>query len=180
MGRLVDSAWKQEVVGSKSGLLDPLLNCVARRRCDLKLHGTLRLLLHDDGSRGDLVAMTDVANLQFHQVAAPELAVNAEIEQRKFTNSVCHLKADPQRPNVLQLEGRLLTDNLSLVPRLALTCDCVGFHDGLQVQLRGSQLRPCTTACRMPSEGASVTSPTQTRRTKRQIASQLVSRPADT
>ncbi len=114
MGRLVDSAWEQEVVRSKSSLLDPLLNCVARRRCDLKLHGTLRLLLHDDGSRGDLIAMTDVANLQLHQIAAPELAVNAKIEKRKFTNPVCHLKADPQRPNVLQLEGRLLTDDLSL------------------------------------------------------------------
>jgi hypothetical protein len=99
----------------------------------------LRLLLHDDGPRGDLIAMTDVANLQFHQVAAPELAVNAEIEQRKFTDSVCHLKAHSQRPDVLQLERRLLTDDLSLVPRLALTCDCVGFHDGLQVQLRGIQ-----------------------------------------
>jgi hypothetical protein len=109
----MDPTWKQEIVGSKAGLLDPLLNGVARRRRDLELHRTLCLLLHDDGPRGDLVAMTDVPKLQLHQVTAPELAVDAQIEQRQFPHPIRHLKADPKRPDVLQLDTWRTTSDRS-------------------------------------------------------------------
>jgi hypothetical protein len=99
----------------------------------------LRLLLHDGGSRGNLVSMADVAHPEFDEVAAPELAVYTEIEQRQFANAVRHLQANSKCPDVLEFERRLLSDDLSLVPRLAMSCGCIGFHDGLQVQLRGSE-----------------------------------------
>jgi hypothetical protein len=44
------------------------LHSIARGRCDFELHGTLRLLLHHDGSRGDLIAVADVANPQLAAV----------------------------------------------------------------------------------------------------------------
>lgn len=83
--------------------------------------------------------MADVAHPEFDEVAAPELAVYTEIEQRQFANAVRHLQANSKCPDVLEFERRLLTDDLALVPRLTMIYGCVGFHDGLQVQLRGTE-----------------------------------------
>ena len=38
---------------------------------DLELHGSLGLLLHDDGSGGNAVTMRYIAYPKFHQVAGP-------------------------------------------------------------------------------------------------------------
>jgi len=99
-------------------------------------------LLHDDSSRGDLIAMANVAHPQLDEIAASELAVDAEIEQCELANPAGHLRPNPQRPNVLQLERRLLTNDLSIVPWLTATGDYIGFHDGLLVQLRADQHTP--------------------------------------
>ena len=48
MGRAVQPAGEQEVVGLQARSLDPLLKRVARGRGDLELHWLLRLVLHDD------------------------------------------------------------------------------------------------------------------------------------
>jgi hypothetical protein len=46
-----------KVLGPESGSIDPLLDCVTGRRCDLELHRPLRLVLHDRRARNYLVAM---------------------------------------------------------------------------------------------------------------------------
>jgi len=50
--------------------------------------------LHDDRSGCDLLAMADIANLEFHEVTASQFAVNAEVEQRELSDAAPHLKAD--------------------------------------------------------------------------------------
>jgi len=47
-----------------------------------------------------------------------------EVEQREFTNALVHLKANAQRPDVLELERRLLADDLVFVPRLTMCSSC--------------------------------------------------------
>jgi len=42
-----------------------------------------------------------------------------EIEERQFPGPFCHLQPYPDRPDFLGLEGSLLSDQLSLVPRLS-------------------------------------------------------------
>jgi len=42
----------------------------------------LCFVLHDDGSRGHLVTVAHITNLQCHQVATAQLAVDAEVEER--------------------------------------------------------------------------------------------------
>ena len=42
----------------------------------------------------DLLAMADIANLEFHEVTASQFAVNAEVEQRKLSDAALHLKAN--------------------------------------------------------------------------------------
>jgi hypothetical protein len=60
-----------------------------------------------------------------------QLAVDAEVEEGEFANSALHLQSDAQGPDVLELERRLLPDELALVPRLAMNDFACGTHDGL-------------------------------------------------
>ena len=41
-------------------------------------------MLHDDRPGSDPLAVTDISNLQLEQVASPQLAVDAKIEQRQL------------------------------------------------------------------------------------------------
>ena len=75
--------------------------------------------------------MTHVSDLERDEVAAAQLAVDAEVEQGEFAHPSLHLEADAQRPDVLELERRLLPDELALVPRLAMNGIACGSHDGL-------------------------------------------------
>lgn len=127
----MDAAREQEVVGLQPSELDPLLYGVTGSGRDLKLNRSLGLVLHHDSSRGNLVAVADVAHLQRDEVASAKLAVDAQVEEREFADPVLHLKTNPKRPDVLQLEGGLLPDDLALVPRLAMSGVACGSHDGL-------------------------------------------------
>jgi hypothetical protein len=49
-------------------------------------------------------------------IARSQLAVNRKIEQGKLTCSVSDLKANANCPNVLQLQWRLLSDELPFIP----------------------------------------------------------------
>ena len=75
--RVVDPAWKDEIVQSQPGSLDPLLHGLPRGRCDLELHGALSLVLHHHGTGGHLVAVADVPNLEADEVATAKLAVDS-------------------------------------------------------------------------------------------------------
>jgi hypothetical protein len=65
----------------------------------------------------DALTVTDVANLQLEQVAGPQLAVDAKIEEGQFPCSTEDLEPDPDSPNLFEFERRLLTDNFAFVPR---------------------------------------------------------------
>jgi len=49
--------------------------------CDLELDGPLRLVLQDDGARGNLFTVADVADLQGNEVAPAQFAVDPEVEE---------------------------------------------------------------------------------------------------
>ena len=72
--------------------MDPLVHRLTRDRRDLKLDRPAGLLLLDDGARRDPFAARDVADLQCHEVAATQLAVDAQIEQRQLARSVVLLQ----------------------------------------------------------------------------------------
>lgn len=55
------------------------------------------------------------------EVAAAQLAVHAQVEEGEFSNPDLHLEPYAQRPDFLELEGRTLSGDLALVPRLALS-----------------------------------------------------------
>jgi len=90
----VKPAGEEKVPRLQPGLLDPRLQGIPGGLRDLELHRTLRLVLHDDGARRHLVSMTHVPDLQGHKVAATQLAVYAQVEQREFAHTALHLEAD--------------------------------------------------------------------------------------
>src|SRR5450432_3413810 len=112
MRRVVDATRKDEVVRSQSGLLDPLLDSVASYWCDLELNRTLGLVLHNDGPSCHLVTVADVPHSEANEVAAAQLAVDPQIEEGELARPAFHLKAYAKCPDVLDLERRLLADDL--------------------------------------------------------------------
>ncbi len=112
-------------------LLDARLQGFSGGRRDLELDWALGLVLQDDCSRCDLIPMADVAHLQSDEIAAAQLAVDAQVEQCELTHSVLHLESNSERPDVLEFERGLLPDDLALVPRLTRSLDACVAHDGL-------------------------------------------------
>jgi hypothetical protein len=96
-----------------------------------EMHRTLGLVLHHNGTCRHQVAVTYVPDLERDEIAAAQLAVDAQVEQRKFSHPALHLETNAQSPDVPELEGCLLPDDLALVPRLARRGVACGTHDGL-------------------------------------------------
>jgi hypothetical protein len=91
----------------------------AGRLGDFKLDRPLGFLLHDDGARGDAIAVGNIAHAQPHQITAAQLAVDRQVEQGELVFALAEFEAYPDGPNVFELEAGFLSDQLALVPRLA-------------------------------------------------------------
>lgn len=63
---IVQLAGEEEAFEFQAGSFDPLLKRLVRRGSDLELHRALRLVLHDNCSGCDLIAVADVADLDSH------------------------------------------------------------------------------------------------------------------
>ena len=75
--------------------------------------------------------MADVPDFEADEIAAAQLAVDPEIEYGELAHPALHLETHPKGPDVLGLERCLLSDNLALVPWLAVNSIGVGVHDRL-------------------------------------------------
>jgi hypothetical protein len=93
----------------ESGALDQSRYSVTGLLGDLELHRSAGLLLHDRGSRGHTDPMSDVAHAEPHKVAAPQFAINCQVEKGKIPGSFSELQPDPNGPDLLPFERRLLT-----------------------------------------------------------------------
>ena len=78
--RSMEAACEEVVFRAQTCLLDPSGHGLPRGLGDLELHRSRGLLLHDDGPRGDAVAVADVADLQPDEIASAQLAVDTEVE----------------------------------------------------------------------------------------------------
>lgn len=84
-GAPLSSTWEKIAIGAKITPRDPggdRFTCCLR---DLELHWTLRLALHVDGTTGDHAALVQVSDSPRDQVAAAELTVDGQVEQRQVT-----------------------------------------------------------------------------------------------
>src|SRR5512145_2878311 len=70
--RVVYTALEEKVLRMQARMPDPRGYGLPGGFGDLELYGSLGLLLHDDRSRGDVIAVGDVAHAQLHQVAGTQ------------------------------------------------------------------------------------------------------------
>src|SRR6266566_622029 len=111
------TARKEELLRLQAGGRDPGTDRVPRLFGDLELHRPLGLLLHDNRAWGNMTALEHIANVKPHQVAPAQLAVDGEIEQREFPDSMSQLQSNPDGPDLLQLQRWFLADQFPFVPR---------------------------------------------------------------
>ena len=115
--RSVNSAREQEIRARQLFLVDPLLNGRASLVRDLELDWFARLLLDDRCASNQLPSVHQIIDPQLDQVAAAQLGIYGQVKQRQVPSRFLELQPDPNGPDLLQLQGRLLTDDLALVPR---------------------------------------------------------------
>jgi hypothetical protein len=143
--RGVNPTRKQIVLAAQVRLVDPRLNGFARWHRDLELERTPRFLVLHDRATGQPRAVRDIAHLQRHQIASPQLAVDAKVDQSQLAHAMLLLQSHTQGPDVLRLERGLLPDQLALVPRLsmmrAIRRGCV--HGGLRHEKAARLHRSC-------------------------------------
>ena len=96
---------EEVVLGSQRSCSDPVGQCTAREVGDFELYWAMRLLLHDDAPRGDPITVGNIAHPELHEIAAPELTIDGQVEQRELPNSFSQLQSDADGPNVLEFEG---------------------------------------------------------------------------
>src|SRR5438477_5510821 len=84
--------------------------------CDFESDGPACLALADRCSLHGVALRGDILDFQAHNVAASELAVDRDIEERQIASSACDLKSRPDRPHVFGLEWRFGSRELPLVP----------------------------------------------------------------
>jgi hypothetical protein len=113
---VVRRAREQEPLGAKLRAGDPGGDRLAGLVGQLELHRLLGLVLEDDGAVRDGAAVGDIADTQRDQVAAAQLAVDREVEKSEVAQPLGELQADPDRPDLADLQRRLRAGQLALVP----------------------------------------------------------------
>src|ERR1700690_3519584 len=105
MRRQLYPARKQVILCFECCVPNPSEERFSGRLRNLELNRSLGLLLHDDRARGDSITVCDIADTQLHEIAAAQLTVNRQIEQRRLTLPIGQLEPNPYRPNFLEFEG---------------------------------------------------------------------------
>jgi hypothetical protein len=86
--------------------------------CYLECHGAARLALANRRPIRDRAVRGDVVNLERHQIAPSQLAVDGEIEECQIPDPLRYLEMSANRPDVLRLEWRFGANELAPVPRI--------------------------------------------------------------
>ena len=88
MRRIVNSAREEVVIGLEARMFHPSRQGVASLFGDLKLNGTLSLLLHYDRTGGNNAPVAYVSNAKPDQVAGSKLAVYGQVKQRQLLKTL--------------------------------------------------------------------------------------------
>src|SRR6516225_9590990 len=123
------TAWEQiSALASIEGG-QPLADSSTGLLGNLELHRPAGLLLNDGRAIANSPTSEHVIDPQADEIAAPELAVDRQIEHRKIASATLHLQPYSNGPDILRLQPALLTDQASPVPwcrrRVGIECSVV-------------------------------------------------------
>ncbi len=105
-----DATREQKVLLAKAATDDPRSQGIPSVFRYLELHWTCGLLLNNHRRIAHAAGRRYVADCDGDQIAASELAVDCEIEERQIPFSARHLKSCPDTPDLTRLQRRLLAD----------------------------------------------------------------------
>jgi hypothetical protein len=92
---MIDPAWKDEVVERAAASFEPCQNTAASGFEELELNGSAGLLLNDDRACTNPATADEIADLDFNDVASPELTVDREIEHRAVSKPPLSIQPEP-------------------------------------------------------------------------------------
>jgi len=104
---MVVSAWEDKIVERSASAFQSCAHRFPGRLYQFELHRLFRLRLHDDSSVPNAPSGHDVANAYLDHVAAAQLAIDREVEQRPFTSTPVPVEAEADRPHLLLLQRAL-------------------------------------------------------------------------
>ena len=116
---VITTATKQKLARFLASGFDVIIDGLPRLLCQLKPDGPTGLLLPYRRAIDRIPARRNVLDPKCDDIAAPQLAVDREIEHRQVARPPVHLQSGTDRPNMFWPQRRLLADELSLVPGLA-------------------------------------------------------------
>lgn len=114
---VVDAAWEDEILHRTSATVEPCQQSLKHLGHEFELDWPLGLLLHDGRPVSDRTTSGDIANLHFDNVAAPQLAVDGQIEKCPVSQSSMFVEKEADCPNVARLERTFCANHIASVPR---------------------------------------------------------------
>lgn len=123
MARVVGAAGEGEILGRASPAFQPRLQTGAGSFEQLELDRPARFLLGNGRSRSHLTSAHELANPYLHDVAAAQLTVSREVEQRAIADAAFSVEPEPNGPDLLWLKRALCPNDASSVSRPPLP-DC--------------------------------------------------------
>ena len=117
MAGAIDAAWKGKVLDRSTAPLQPAQEAGTDISCQLELHWPAGLLLDHRRAVSHLRTRDKIADLDLHEVAAAQFAVDRQIKQRPIPKAPFAIKKEADRPNLLLCQRALRSNGLSDIPR---------------------------------------------------------------
>lgn len=120
MRRFVRPTTGEEITPSQPCTPNPCNHCL---RCLLRnpeLHGTLRLVLHDDCPCGHSITGHEIAQSQCHEIARSQFALYRHAKERRLPDPNAALQPGPHGPGLFQAQRPTTCDRPSDVSCLSI------------------------------------------------------------
>jgi hypothetical protein len=101
---VIDAAGKGVIVDGAATPLKPRKQARACIVLQFKLDGPAGLLLYDDRASADLTATNQIADLDLHDIAAPQLAIDRQVEERPVSMASMLIEEEPYRPDLTRFQ----------------------------------------------------------------------------
>jgi hypothetical protein len=109
-------ATEQKIAGTLLGRREMVVDRLARLLGNLEPDRKNSLVLPNCRAFDCIAVWRDVLDLEAHHVAATQLAVDREIEERQVPRASCELQPRANGPDVLRLQRWFRADQLALIP----------------------------------------------------------------
>jgi hypothetical protein len=116
---VITAATEKKLARFLTSCLDVIVDGLSRLLCQLKPDGPTGLLLPHCRAIDRIAARCNVLDPKCDDIAAPQLAVDRQIEHCQVARPSVHLQSGTDRPNMFWPQWWLLADELALVPGLS-------------------------------------------------------------